>query len=250
MGNIKDVYDIALDVFSKWRKKQDEKNQLPQQLELPEGGSSGLAWEQYEKLYNIDGYIVSYLPIINNWKGSIKYFNHDQVQARKTKGKFSLPSSLGGVHIPSNAYDGRCCRLSNYSINSNGTLNIELQETSYFDYLRSGDQLDAPFPTNPSINNREAFGKLIEKGGQLWPFTHLTNICGIGLFLKTIDNKLIINMVSPSSHVYAGRKTFSASGVMKWDEEIDPFLSVDTKCIDKISHKSDTKNVKQLTIRR
>jgi hypothetical protein len=59
----------------------------------------------------------------------------------------------------------------------------------------------------------------------LRPFP-LTNICGCGLFVKTRDDKLVASTHSVDSHVYPGRSTFTASGVMRWALDPDPFSQI------------------------
>jgi len=70
-------------------------------------------------------------------------------------------------------------------------LQFTFQETSYFDYLKSGEILDFPYP-NSDITYREKFGKSIEPDkGVVSPFENLTNIVGVGVFIITNDNFVI-----------------------------------------------------------
>ena len=235
----------------------DNESQPRKELPLLERGPTGFTWEQYAKLFNIEGYTVSYIPILNDWKKisipndsnrSTNFLVKTQFESKLIHGKFSIPNEFREFSLPPNAYDGRCCRLSNYSVNEkNEFLSIELQETSYFDYLRSGEQLNAPFPSKPSITNREAFGKLVERGEQLCPFTNLTNICGVGVLIRTSDDYIIFGKIPQSSHVYPGRFGSSAAGVMKWEGECNPFQSAAAKCNHKIRFRSDISRLKLVT---
>src|SRR5260370_39439723 len=57
---------------------------------------------------------------------------------------------------------------------------------------------------------------------QDYGFSPLTNICGVGLFLISSDNKIILSEQSKRITVLGGRYSYTASGTMDWN----PFRNV------------------------
>lgn len=203
-------------------------------------GSHGITSDEYEDLFDIEGYTVQYRTLINDWKTTPCYLQNSNVQIKIVHKQFILDNEFAATQIPPIPFNERCCRLVSYSPEHGRSLSVSIQETNYLDYIKSGEHLDEPFPSDPKITNREAFGKVVEKAsGEIWPFEQLTNICGTGLFILTADSKLIIQRLSSSSHVYPNRWTFSASGVMKWGASPDPFRGMVNKCEQEINHQVD-----------
>jgi hypothetical protein len=208
-------------------------------------GSSGITWQQYLRLFDVDGYRVAYITLVNDWKQSPKLLERTDLQLVLRPERFSLPLQWSAASVPPNTYDGACCRLVAYRVTKGQRLQVTLQETGYFDYLRSGEYLDAPFPSDPKITNREAFGRIVEtRNGELWPFEALTNICGTGIFListATESRPVLLATRHPrTSHVYPGRWTFSASGVMAWGASPHPFDEAVRRCDAELQHQIDT----------
>lgn len=247
MGIIKDIYDVSTDLADRFGRRKKDRTADSESLP-PQRGSEGITWQQYDKLYDIEGYRVAYLPILNSWKGELRFLSPNDVSVTQLDVRFTLGQQFGdAIQPPPTAFDGNCCRLSDYDF-SEGHLSLIFQETSYFDYFRSGEQLDAAFPTNPSVTNRQAFGTLVEKGQAFWTFTHLTNITGVGVFVKTSDNYIVGGTVAGTSNVYPGRRTYSASGVMAWDKcQANPFEAATNKCHAKIGYSSRAGHLKLIS---
>jgi len=227
--------------IGKGQPDQDEKSNCEHEISR---GAQGIVWEQYQKLFDVEGYRVAYIYIINDWKEEPIFFFKNQLKVNIIDDKFKLPFEFGISPIFHDAYDGRCCRMVNYDYKPD-KLSVTLQETSYFDYLKSGEQLDAPFPNDPIITNREAYGKLIEqkRDNSLWVFTQLTNICGTGVFILTSDDKIITTIRPNTSHVYPNRYSFSASGVMKWGDSPHPFTEISDKCAKELNYNINLKRL-------
>ncbi len=211
---------------------------VPPIVEWFKSRSNRASWESYEKIYDIDGFKVPYISLLNSWKSNIKYYDQSNIEIKGITKCFDLPEELDDTPIPSGAFNGRRCRLAHFDISSDGLLSFTLQETKYFDYLKSGEYLDHPYPGNSKLTNRDAFGKTVrEHNGHIWAFENLTNICGVGLLILTSDNYLILTKHSEKSHVYPGRITFSASGTMKWGGQLNPFDQISEKCFSELGHR-------------
>ena len=137
------------------------------------------------------------------------------------------------------------CRLDSYT-DDGDTLRLQFSATYYEDYLRSGEQIDvAPTVEKSGRTFREKFlGELIPHTGYLRPIRDLTNICGVGLFLITSDNQLVVSTHSSESHVYPGRRTFAASGAMPWGACPHPFTAAVVKAQEEIQHLVDWSKLK------
>ena len=135
-------------------------------------------------------------------------------------------------------------RLVSYSIGPE-EMRLTLSRTSYEDYLRSGELIDFKRAPGSEKTLRAHFLTTLQRDrGYLEPFSELTNICGVGIFVITRDNKLVSTKHSDNSHVYPGRRTFAASGTMPWGAWPHPYTAVLQKAHDEIQHLVDPKKVK------
>ncbi|KPA11802.1 Ribosomal RNA adenine methylase transferase [Candidatus Magnetomorum sp. HK-1] len=64
----------------------------------------------------------------------------------------------------------------------------------------------------------------------------LSNICGVGLFLQTKDNNIVMRKQSYKKRIYPGRHTFFASGTIQWGVYPDPYLEVIRKAHTEMGH--------------
>ena len=196
------------------------------------------SWIDYISLFQISDYRLAYSPVINDWtKGKpIKFLSWDTFKITRNPQPFILGSVFQTLTNLKDYRNDPSCRLDECSIEDNAkySLSLKLQETSYGDYLRSGEHLDDPFPDDPLETFRSALGSIIVAGsGKVKP-EKLTNICGVGIFLVTKDNKIIVTKHSDHSHVYPGRLTFSASGLMKWGAYPHPYMEMARKAFQEI----------------
>lgn len=218
---------------------------VPPIVEWFKSRNNRTSWESYERIYDIDGFKVPYISLLNGWKSNVRDYDQTNIEVREITGCFDLPEELDDTPIPSGAFNGERCRLAHFDISSDSLLSFTLQETEYFDYLKSGEYLDHPYPGNSKLTNRDAFGKTVrEHDGHIWAFENLTNICGVGLLILTNDNYLILTKHSEKSHVYPGRITFSSSGTMKWGGQLNPFDQVAEKCFSELGHRINIKKTK------
>lgn len=194
------------------------------------------SWEHYDWLLQIDDYQIAYIPLISAEFGDRKDLHRSDILLSAEGLRFELPNEFLSTQIRPNFVNDRSCRLSSYDFTTDKKLSLRFSETSYADYLKSGEHLDDPHPFNSSITLRDAFGGLIREGERnLRPF-RLTNICGIGLFVISSDGFAIATWHSQKSHVYPGRLTFTASGTMKWAAQPDPFSQVVRKAWEETRH--------------
>ena len=201
-----------------------------------EDDASRESWESYGWLFDVDGYRIPYIPLLNDWRAQYKERMIGDLEILVDSEPYSLPDRSANTNLPVNFKDNHSCRLDSYSIHGDGVLELRFKETSYGDYLISGEHLDDSCPGNPQKSYRDEFGRVSRsRNGELRLFD-LTNICGVGLFIKTRDDYLIATTHSSGSHVYPDRKTFSSSGTMRWGSFPDPFTEVIRKAEKELGH--------------
>jgi 2-polyprenyl-3-methyl-5-hydroxy-6-metoxy-1,4-benzoquinol methylase len=201
------------------------------------------SWESYGWLFDVDGYRVAYIPLFSDWGTRYVEKGLHELDITADSIKFELPEAFRRTVLsPSDFVDRPSCRLAFYSLDTD-RFSVRLAETSYGDYLRSGEHLDDPLPGKSGQTYRDEFGRMSrERSGDLRPFP-LTNICGVGVFVVTSDNYIVATTHSQKSHVYPARQTFAASGTMKWGAAPDPFGEVLRKADKELNHLVDIREL-------
>lgn len=194
------------------------------------------SWEYYDWLLQIDEYQIAYIPLINSSLDEPLLLSINDIKTSSESVRFTLPKDLAATKIGARFDNDRSCRLSSYRYTTEKRLVVKFSETSYEDYLKSGEHLDDPHPNNPDITLRDKYGGLIRDGeSNLRPF-RLTNIAGVGVFVLSNDGFVLAAQHSEQSHVYPGRLTFTASGTLKWTELPDPFSQIVRKSWEEVHH--------------
>ena len=206
-----------------------------------------ISWQDTKGLLQIDRFTLAYIPLMNDWwteKSLISEIGFDSLKISLNHQKHQLPEVFKKTQIGYDFRDEPSCRLLECHIGDAKNLDLVFGETSYGDYLRSGEHLDDPYPTDPRETFRSALATIVNTGGGEVHPKGLTNICGTGIFLITRDNMIVVSKHSEHSHVYPGRWTFSASGLMKWGACPHPFMEMARKTFTEIRHQVDPEKVK------
>lgn len=184
------------------------------------------SWEHYDWLFQIGEFQLAYLPLLNFPAFPIIERTTADIRAEGEDRPYELPQEFAQTLVRRKFVNNPSCRLSSYKVEQSGSaLSLRFSRTTYEDYLKSGEHLDQPSPDDTKTF-RDVFGGLIrEDARNLRPFK-LSNICGVGLFVRTCDEQILASWHSPRSHVYPGRLTFAASGVMRWTPNPDPFSQI------------------------
>lgn len=201
------------------------------------------SWESYGWLFNVDGYRVPYVPLLNDFGTEYMELTLKDLDVIVDKTPYTLPSAFQGKAVRTEKFNNPSCRLDSYSVGDSNPLTVRFQETSYRDYLLSGERLDGPLPDDSERTYRHAFGTISRKrSGDLRPFP-LTNICGVGMFILTSDRYIVASTHSQDSHVYPGRMSFSSSGTMAWGAFPDPFAEIVRKAAIEVNHLVDIRKL-------
>ena len=194
------------------------------------------SWEDYNGLLKVGEYRVAYLSLLNADAQAVAELDLSDITVALDRHPFHLPSIFRRSRAARGFSDEPCCRLSSYDRQAVDKLHLTFAETTYGDYLTSGEHLDDPMPGGGVRTLRDEVADLVHEGRHNLRDLTLTNISGVGVFIITQDNRLIISQHSKKSHVYPGRYTFSSSGVMKWGAYPNPFVEVIRKCYEEAHH--------------
>jgi len=126
------------------------------------------------------------------------------------------------------------CRLLSYDCKINGDslpiqLSFTFSEIEYVDYLISGEHLDDFLPGDSTRTFRDKYAPRIDLDEIR--NSPLTNICGLGIFIITRDNKIIVARRSANVRVWGNVWSYAASGTMSWKQKnLHPFDEVAREC--------------------
>lgn len=203
-------------------------------------------WVDYPNLVGFGDYHLPFLSLINNWNNHLVCkIRLTHINISRYKEKFNLPAIFDNMNIDFDFRNDPSCRLFDYNIKLHRKrieIDIIFQETLYGDYLKSGEHLDDPYFDGSYDSIRSYIGSIEPKS--LLKLSKLTNICGVGIFIVTSDNYIILSKHSSYSHVYPERYTFSSSGLLKWGAYPHPITEIARKTYLEIQHQINIHNVK------
>jgi 2-polyprenyl-3-methyl-5-hydroxy-6-metoxy-1,4-benzoquinol methylase len=138
------------------------------------------------------------------------------------------------------------CRLEAFEValRPSGQPNVptfRFSECAYLDYLASGEHLDEPLPDRPDRSLRELFAPRLD----CWNLSasRLTNICGVGAFVVTSDEMVIVARHTSNVDVWGEVWSYTASGTMNWMPVVNPFNDVCRECFEEVGHAIDPENL-------
>jgi hypothetical protein len=196
---------------------------------------------QYPNLFRIGDLTLPYATIIGGWQKNINEYARGDVR--------SLTDPLASYVLPEDfrvdtPKKGRrfdpACRLLKYDCeivrgSLPNLLTFTFSRISYPDYLRSGEHLDDALPKEPGRTFRDKYASRLYLSD--FASSQLTNICGVGIFLVTRDDRIIVSQRSSNVEVYPNVWSYSASGTMDWSGQVHPFAEVARECFEEINHK-------------
>jgi 2-polyprenyl-3-methyl-5-hydroxy-6-metoxy-1,4-benzoquinol methylase len=208
-------------------------------------------------------YRVNYIPLINKQPHTKPWsLKQEDLRVQRDEQPYLLPERFVDTPLPDGFINdpkrGDCCRLSHYSVQGK-KLHLTLAPTTYVDFLRSNPHMDDLVSAEGDRTLRDEFGQALGSGicnfrqsddfspaaaarheylrtmGSPKELFDLSNICGVGIFIRTRDG-LVATEHSDRSDVYPGRLTYSASGTVFWGANPCPFSAVGLKAFDEIGH--------------
>jgi SAM-dependent methyltransferase len=199
---------------------------------------TGAEW-RYDNLLRIASRTLAYIPLFNSWEREANEYQWDEIEVEVEggSGKFRLPAVFDGEPLPpyfqrkldrgADPEEFSRCRFVRYRPDLTppgfpALVSFTFSKTNYLDYLKSGENLDAPVPGLANQTLRDQYAPRVENVPDFDELP-LTNICGVGLFLITSDNKIIVSQHSAHVAVFPNVHSYSASGTIDWNKFPDPF---------------------------
>lgn len=202
-------------------------------------------WVDYPNLVRFGDYHLPFLSLISSWNNRlICKIKLTHINISRHKERFNLPAVFDNMNIDFDFRNDPSCRLFDYNIKSHWKrieIDIKFQETLYGDYIKTGEHLDDPY-FDGSYESIRSYIESVEPISLLK--SNLTNICGVGIFIITSDNYIILSKHSSSSHVYPDRLTFSSSGLIKWGAYPHPIIEIERRTYLEIQHQININNIK------
>jgi len=208
--------------------------------------------ESQSNLFEIGGKTIRFIPIICSWKyGEDEYYYGDILIRTNTK-LFKMPKDImdtfseiasSNAEIIHNTFE-RKVRIDDYSVHIMGgsrphQLIFDMSEVTYRDYLIEKLLMDKELCSGETLRNKYFNHKqsLIGKS--------LPNICGIGIFIITADNKILVSKSSKNVIVNPECFIYTASGTMDWHNgHTNPFNDIIRECEEEIGYTPDVENLK------
>jgi SAM-dependent methyltransferase len=196
----------------------------------------------YRNLFRLASLALPYVPLIENWHPDFEGYRFGEVDVEVDDSVYELPASF--PELPPDRYfgDDPKCRLVSFQHQIGGRekparLIFRFSKIRYSDYVRSGEHLDDPVPGDPAGQTfREVYAPRIGRERNLGT-SPLPNTTGVGVFLITRDEKIIVARHSPDLLVHPDALSYSASGTMDWSDIPNPFVEVARECLEEIGHR-------------
>ena len=111
-------------------------------------------------------------------------------------------------------------------------LTLFFSPITYTEFLMTSNHLDYPITPGGDRTFRDKY--FSDTSSFIKP--QLSCICGVGVFLISSDNKIIVRQSSDNVMVAASMYSYSASGTMDWNESLHPFEEIYRECKEEIAY--------------
>jgi SAM-dependent methyltransferase len=187
---------------------------------------------------------VEFIPLLYSWDRNEKEYVFGNVEVETAEVPYHIPDDME-AYFENNAAETDS--IAQYTrgffpqVRLNGCqekppqgkvhegLKLIFSEISYQDFLKTNWILDEKIP-----GRETTFREKYYANAEL--FDGLSNICGVGVFILTSDDKIIVTKSSTNVKVSPFRYKFSASGTMHWDANVNPFDEIFRECNEEVSH--------------
>jgi hypothetical protein len=194
---------------------------------------------RYSNLFQVSSLILPYVVFVGAWEENCNEYGLGEVVSVTDKlSHYQLPEDFRKNPRPASYFTDFKCRLRHYDCEilqpGLSRLSFTFSKIEYLDYLLSGEYLDYSLPDDPKHTFRDKYAPRLDFHDL--DQSQLTNICGVGLFVMSRDDKIIVSKHSHSVKVYQDTWTFSASGTMDWSDNVNPFTEAARECHEEIAH--------------
>ncbi|MCH5264140.1 MAG: metallophosphoesterase [Lachnospiraceae bacterium] len=227
-------------IWGNHKRKNDTIGTKPEELNTP-------------NLFCIGGHVIRFKPIIGSWnKGEGEYFLGDFI-VRQNSEEYKLPVDIKETFQSYyKDYEGNInekkVRLDHFDVSLLGgirphQITLYVSEATYRDFLIVKKVMDQSLPSGETVRQKylDEKSSLISKD--------LPNICGVGIYIITCDNKILISKSSSYVAVSPNQYIYSASGSMNWKgSETNPFYDVIRECKEEIGYEPSIERLRLYSI--
>ena len=211
------------------------------------------AIKEQSNLFHIAGRTVRFIPIICSWNRSEDEYYYGDVVVHISLNEYELPEDIGQSFyrcsiedaeekIIGNVYETKV-RIDDYSADILGgnhphRLYFRFSKATYRDFLIVRKMMDKEVMEGLTVrdkyfNHRQS---LITRD--------LPNVCGVGIFVITADNKILLSKSSKNVVVNPERFIYTASGSMDWHGQYtNPFDDIIRECEEEIAYRPNIENL-------
>jgi hypothetical protein len=208
---------------------------------LPAGGNLDRPETRYDLLFKIFNITITYVTLINSFEDGGKEFQRGDLGVEPDDREFKLPDDLDSLtHNVVVKYNDDKVKILDWGFTGQDDsddghkVKIRFSRIKYLDQAKTAGILDAPIPGRPGKTFRDKYAPSLAP--PYFPGGQLPYLCGVGIFIITSDDKIIITQQSSNVSVYPARFSYSASGSMDWHGGPDPFQDVDRECREELGH--------------
>jgi predicted phosphodiesterase/SAM-dependent methyltransferase len=208
--------------------------------------------DKIPNLFALSDMPLAYFPIIASWKKNENEYRYGDITVVLEEGiPYKVPDefkeSFEGWHqferdVLENTTPEPKVRLNNYKVNmlpNRSELTLFFSKTIYSDFLLTSNRLDYPIKPGDTQTFRELY--FSDTSSLIKP--QLSCICGVGVFIISKDDKIIVRQSSANVTVAPLEYSYSASGTMDWKESLHPFDEIQRECQEEIGHNLNTHDV-------
>ena len=196
---------------------------------------------------------MRFIPIICSWNRSEDEYYYGDVVVHISLNEYELPEDIGQSFyrcsiedaeekIIGNVYETKV-RIDDYSADILGgnhphRLYFRFSKATYRDFLIVRKMMDKEVMEGLTVrdkyfNHRQS---LITRD--------LPNVCGVGIFVITADNKILLSKSSKNVVVNPERFIYTASGSMDWHGQYtNPFDDIIRECEEEIAYRPNIENL-------
>ena len=201
--------------------------------------------DQIENLFILSDIRLSYFTIIASWIWEHNEYSYGDVHVERNRERFyKVPDEFiihwkeleksKNITIGKFNANVQQVRLDHYSFDCSrdSELTLFVSPISYGDFLMTSNHLDYPITQNSEYTFRDKY--FSDTSSFIKP--ELSCLCGVGVFIITADNKIIIRQSSDYVTVAPTMFSYAASGSMDWSDDLHPFDEICRECMEEIGY--------------
>ena len=213
--------------------------------EAAQEGARALELDQIPNLFVLSDLRIPYFVIIGSWNWGENDFRRGDVKVDLDEGeRYEIPDDFKeywaeqeeSEQVDSGFFIGsRKVRLNDYSFDRElwpYGIRFKFSPIRYTDFLMTSNRLDYPIVKGCARTFRDKY--FSDRNSPIKP--ELSCICGVGVFIITEDDKIIIRKSTDTVEVAAKMYSYAASGTMDWNDSLHPFDEIHRECVEEIGH--------------